>query len=608
MSISMDRTLSLMQEAAVRSDAQAIVVVASAGSGKTEVVARRVERLLSEAPGEAFRVLALSYTVKAADELDQRFRDRLGSLHQRVDTNTIHGFAHSLLRQHGTRIGLPVEAEVLARDEDRAELLARWLRSEGKQVPDDLAGVLRELDVARARLQTSEMLQEWEAALTSIDALDYASMLSRATELLELESTRRQIRRLYAHILVDEGQNLTPAQYSLLTTMIGPPETSEHIPTMIVGDDKQSIVSFAGGDPTLIKRFETDYNATRFDLDQNFRSAETIVNLGDLVARHLGQQQRNSAPPTDYAARGSIQFEECNDEGCEADLITDWASNLLAHGIPAEALAPGESLHVRPEDIAILARSAVALRAVRIALEGAGHSPAVSSTPEEWLSSLAGKVVLELIGMRSAGHHHSTQWELARLLGVSEVAVGSPDALADVLTSHDDAVLRQLAEVCGVPSPGELMNAVSQIAVPNDGGSETIAAWDADCDQLADAWRAFTEQTATAEHTWGNFRMRIARQQRGDDLAGGIRLLTVHKAQGREYRAVAVIGLNEGQFPDFRATNPEERLAELRTFYVAVTRPSRALLLTRPKLRQTRYGPRTTEPSSFLQILQLRGG
>lgn len=601
MSISFDRTLSADQEAAVRSDARAIVVVASAGSGKTEVVARRVERLLGESPGESFRVLALSYTVKAAEELAQRFRDRLGSLHQRVDTNTIHGFAHGLLRQHGTRIGLPVEVEVLVRDEDRAELLSRWLLAEGKRIPEDLAAVFRELDIGRARQQPSEMLQDWEAALASIEALDYGSMLVRATELLQLPSTRRQLGRLYAHVLVDEGQNLTLAQYSLLTTLIGPPEDSQHLPAMLVGDDKQSIVSFAGGDPALIKRFETEYNAVRFDLRENFRSAAAIVHLGEVVAQRLGYIQPNANQH--YAAAGMVTVNESRDEEEEGHFVAAWALQLLSDGIPPQALSPGENPQIKPVDIAILARSAAALRRVRGALQAAGHEPAVSSTAEEWLGSLAGKVLLELMALRSASDHQSTHWELARLLNVSELEVGSPDALAGILVGHDDPLLQQVGRLCSVSTPAELITSVAGISVPERSQSASIAAWDADCAQLIDTWKSFAEQTAVAEQTWGNLRLRIARQQRGDVLDDGIRLLTVHKAQGREYRAVAVVGLNEGQFPDFRATSPEERLAELRTFYVAVTRPSRMLMLSRAAVRPTRYGPRSAEPSKFLQLL-----
>jgi len=97
-------------------------VVAAAGCGKTETVARRIERVLVGSADDPFRVLALSYTVRAADEMRDRFQLMLGDHSRRVDTETIHEFAWSLLRQYGTRIGLPVEPEVLTRDEDRVEL------------------------------------------------------------------------------------------------------------------------------------------------------------------------------------------------------------------------------------------------------------------------------------------------------------------------------------------------------------------------------------------------------------------------------------------------------------------------------------------------------
>ncbi len=104
--------LSPEQLQAVNAVGSAIVVTASAGSGKTEVVARRVERLLDESPNEPFRVLALSYTVKAADELRDRLAHRLGDA-RRVDTDTIHAFAHNIIRQHGTWAALPPEPELV---------------------------------------------------------------------------------------------------------------------------------------------------------------------------------------------------------------------------------------------------------------------------------------------------------------------------------------------------------------------------------------------------------------------------------------------------------------------------------------------------------------
>lgn len=594
--------LSDEQEAAVQSNDRAIVVVASAGTGKTEVAARRVERLLIQSPGASFRVLALSYTLKAAEELRGRFEERLGELHKRVDTNTVHGFAHSLLRQHGTRIGLPVEPEVLVRDEDRAELLARWLHTEGRPVPNDLILVLQRLDVARARLTTSPLLDEWAAALENTGALDYSSMLERATELLALKSASRQIRRLYGHVIIDEAQNLTPAQYELLTALVGPP-SEEHVPAMVVGDDKQSIVSFAGADPTLISRFARDYQATRFELRQNFRSAQAIVAVGDAVASQLGQSPTRVIRTMTYAAPGQIEVHEAADERTEGSHIAGWVARLLSEGLPSGALAPRESPTVRPEDIAVLARSAAALRSTQVALESAGHKPAMSSSPDDWLATLPGKVAFEIVALRSAGSHKSTHWQLSRLLNVDEGEVTAPARIANALKAHEDPGVRALVPLCSIEQPAEFIAAAASLDPPAGVDGQPLASWEADFGQLVDAWYAFTQQTDQVERTWGNFRLYVSRQQRGDDLAPGVRLLTIHKAQGREYRAVAVVGLNDGQLPDFRATSRDDQVAELRTFYVAVTRPSRVLLVSRARSRDTRYGPRSTAPSPYLSYL-----
>ncbi|MCQ3808769.1 MAG: ATP-binding domain-containing protein [Acidimicrobiaceae bacterium] len=88
------------------------------------------------------------------------------------------------------------------------------------------------------------------------------------------------------------------------------------------------------------------------------------------------------------------------------------------------------------------------------------------------------------------------------------------------------------------------------------------------------------------------------------DLGVGVRVLTVHKAQGREFKAVAIAAMNDGQFPDFRATSPDAIQAERQTFYVAATRASRTLLLTRAETRPTHYGARPTEPSPYLQLVK----
>ena len=581
-------TLDSDQRRAVRASARAVVVVAGAGTGKTEVVARRVERLLQSSPDEAFRVLALSYTVKAADELKARFHERLGDLHRRVDTDTIHGFALSLLRKFGTRIGLPTEPEILTRDEDRAEVLMSWLE-EGRH-PDPLTSfdeLFARLDLARARCEPAPYLEEWREALDGAGALDFPSMLDRACELLEGSWAQRHLQRLYDHVIVDEAQNLTPAQYELIRRVIGEPG-SDHLNVVIVGDERQSIVTFAGADPELISRFAKEYDAERIELHRNYRSAERIIQVGRSIAEALEQP----TPPfgAEYAALGTIELAEAEDEPAEGRLVADWVSSLLEGGLDEAAVAPGESVRIQPEEIACLSRSGAALRYTREALNERSIENASASTEDDWVRSVAARLLVEIAAFHSAPDHRSTQRRMESILGNSESTWDDPQS---VLV---DSGRPELAQFFGSQDPMDLLEVANGIDIDDPD-------WSDDLQQLNDAMQLFVDRTDVADRTFGNFRQHIARCQRGDSLDPGVRLLTVHKAQGQEFRAVAVIACNEGQFPDFRAETEEELTSELRTFYVAVSRPTRMLLLTRALSRSTRFGSRRTASSKFLGYL-----
>lgn len=586
------------QQAAVDSNAPALMVVASAGSGKTEVVARRIQRLLLADPEDGGRVLALTYTVKAADELRGRLDARLGALARRVDSDTIHGFAHNLLRTHGTRIGLPLEPELLTRDEDRAELFRSWLEDRGEVEPEDLKGLLAAFDLARAKGYEVARLAEWHQALDDNGALDYPALLAKATELLEVASVRRQVRRLYSSIVVDEAQNMTRAQYDLLVAL-GSDQGAVTIPMMLVGDDKQSIVSFAGADPHLIAKFGDAFAAERHELKTNYRSATVLAAAANKVTAALDHPTGEEVA---FAAPGMIGVESVSSELEEGVRVAAWVSDLLENGLPQRALGHGENSSLRHEDIAILSRAAAGLKFVAAALSDRDIPFALSSTPNEWLTTSAGKVVLEVVGLKAAPEHHSTYWELDRLLD-GNVAEESVDAVRTAIAASGDGLVRAAAGVIDLEDVSDLVPFLQGMELPDDLEDAEAANWQADLLQFSNGWTQFDALAARSDLTWANFKLHCARAQRGDDLAPGVRLLTVHKSQGREYAAVAVVGLNDGQFPDFRAKSESALRDELRTFYVAITRPRRVLLLTRSTVRDTRYGPRATQPSRFLPLL-----
>ena len=585
----MDIVLSPEQRQAVETTSSAVVVVAAAGSGKTEVVARRLERLLGDGDPDGPRALALTYTVKAADELRERLRLQLGDLARRADAETTHSFAFDLLRRHGTRVGLPQEPEVLSRDEDRAELLLEWLADSGQSPPEDIKQTLANVDLARARCEDAPFVNDLRSALMDRGAVDYPAMLEHAVELLRTPWLQRQMTTLYGNVVVDEAQNLTRAQYALLTRIVGEPAT-HHLDAMLVGDERQSIVGFAGADSTLIRTFERQYSAERIELTTNFRSAEKIVAAGHQVAEALGLGSVSTGQT--YPARGSIQYRQLQSEDEEARFLAAWVDSLLIHGIDARALAPGEPPTVQPADIAVLARTAAALRLTREALEDRKIPVAMSVSPEDWVRSPAARLTTEIIGYRAAPDHRSVRRAIAALCA-GDAAWSD---LSTVIARADQVGVQQMKGLCDLEEASELLPYLESVTIEDQD-------WDDDLDQFRQAWETFVDRYGPADRTFANLRQHIARWQRGDNLSDGVRLLTVHKAQGRTFRVLALAACNEGQIPDFRASTSEEAAAELRIFYVAVTRPSRVLLLTRSTSRKTRYGPRASQPSSFLELV-----
>jgi DNA helicase-2/ATP-dependent DNA helicase PcrA len=261
-------------------------------------------------------------------------------------------------------------------------------------------------------------------------------------------------------------------------------------------------------------------------------------------------------------------------------------------GLSAEAIAPGESRIVTPEHIAVLGRTAASLRRVEAELAARNTPYAVSSSESEWASTTLGNLVVDLIAYKGASSHHSVRRRLS-------VACDSVDRdwndLADVLAAAPGDI-HKFKVLCACPTPSALIDRLVEVDIEGPD-------WAADVRLLVDTWNSFVDEAGPSGRTFGNFRQYIYRAQRGNDLAPGVRLLTVHKAQGREFKAVAVVGCTDGQFPDFRARTREDRLSELRAFYVAISRASRQLLLTWPQVRETRYGLRSTDRSPFMEYV-----
>lgn len=212
-----------------------------------------------------------------------------------------------------------------------------------------------------------------------------------------------------------------------------------------------------------------------------------------------------------------------------------------------------------------------------------------------------------MVAFNAAAKHVSPQWQLGRLIDVDPEMLKSREQIANALRSHDDTLISALSHLVFETDMPSFMESLSTIVRNHEAGTSELASWNADMEEIGKAWRDYQATVDRGSRTWLDFRLFCSRRQRGS-ATSGVQLLTVHKSQGREFRAVAIVGMNEGQIPDFRAKSARDQAGELRTFYVAVTRARRVLLLSRALRRDTRYGPRSTTPSPYLRLARQVAG
>jgi DNA helicase-2/ATP-dependent DNA helicase PcrA len=595
------------QQAVVDSDAEALVATASAGTGKTEILARRAERFVNDLDSGNAKVLIITYTTRAANEFKSRLQGRIGGSMQQIQADTVHGFAHSILATHGSHVGLPADFQVITKDEDRAELLAHY---DHWMATDNVPTLFRELDLAQAKCDNPPHLRIWRDALASRGAVDFGEMIAKATEVLLIPAIARMLQVIYGLVIVDEAQNLTEQQYRLLTSLVGKDTATGRplISTTLLGDPNQSVTGFAGGDSGLMKRFAHDYNAQERTLTQNFRSSQRLASLEHVVSHELGGDRPRHSVTVDRSASGVINCDEFPSEEAESSFVADWTERLLKEGLPVEAVSPGETRRVPAEGIAVLARHSAALSAAAKAIEERGFEVALAHNEDDFTATLIGAVALLLIRFRSERHQFAAWTALRRKLEMpdSDFACGeariAKGRLTEALGAHADEHLDVLVPLLEVESPAEFVGALNECQLPESARYEALAGWHADRRLIGETWSEFSNLTPVAERSWTRFALHFDWVQRARDLGPGVRLITVHKAQGREFKAVAVVGMNDGQFPDYRATSESARRSELQAFYVAATRASRVLQLTRAEVRPTRYGDRSTEPSPYLKL------
>jgi DNA helicase II / ATP-dependent DNA helicase PcrA len=594
-----------------------LLVVAGPGTGKTRVLTERVRRLLSISR-EHFRVLALTFTNKAAREMEERLDD-LGELGNRTFIGTLHGFCLDMLSDRGKPVGVTSTPQIFEQFSDRRQVLAeavtadpllnhelmmagdskdrtrkvdQWLRaiSNVKNHPITMSAINDPLE--------QRIFDTYNLGLEASGAHDFDDLLLLAYRLLtENEKIAAFYRRLYRYICIDEAQDLNEAQYAVVKALCGTELTN----VMMVGDPNQSIYGFTTSSPRYMQDFARDFRATKIQLDENFRSSKVVVQIA------------HALEPT-YSVKGQLPLKGHaellvgDDEEGEAKLVADEIQRLCKEGHP-DIEGP-----ITPASCAVLGRTRYTLLAVEkeLDLREMPYFRRVTSLHENE-SEIADEFQLALrvlANPRDQLHMSALlkRWnrklddevihdaeQVVTLLAECAKITGEPrcQAIADAIT-----IVSKSSTRLNIKPAIDVLRKHADSLSPDDMGG----IYD-DTEVMLREWDQYlrngSSQTRTLPGFLSSMALGTSQQIKSD---GATALLTIHSSKGLEFEVIFVVGMAEGIFPDYRSQgNPAQMAEEKRNAFVAVTRSRRLLYFSYPRQRKMPWGDiRVSKPSIFL--------
>ncbi len=628
--------LNAPQAQAVAHPSGPLLVFAGAGSGKTRVITFRIANLVAREGVSAHRILAVTFTNKAARELRSRLEGLLGEdLARRLWVGTFHSLGAKLLRLHGGTIGLKKDFAIYDGTDQKA-LIARILKDlaiDSKEyAPKALLGQIGHYKQQNIRVDAlaadsahmkvvQQVWAQYEARLRTANALDFEDILLRGGELLdeELRLGVVGVRERFDHILVDEFQDTNGTQYRWLKGL-----AHFHRNLCVVGDDDQSIYGWRGADVRNIQSFRRDHpDAEVVKLEQNYRSTARIVEAAlAIVAKTTVREPKKLW--TENEAGEPIHVVELPDERAEATFALRCIRDALDEGASPADFAVFYRLHAQSrvlEDALRTARVAYkviggtrfyeraevkdALAYLRLALNPSSdvdflrvvNVPArgIGDTTVERLASRAkrlGKVLFEALdnledeGTIAPAARRKLEAFRALINGFQRaITEDTPSAFVD-----------RVLEATGYRKSLEKEDSVEADARLGN------------LEELRSALLDFERECSLRgeDPTIATWLENAALHSEADNAAGeAVSMMTVHAAKGLEFPYVILTGMEEQLFP-YRGLDPGERDEldeERRLAYVAITRARERLVCTHVRARQLFGQTRVGIESRFLREL-----
>jgi DNA helicase-2/ATP-dependent DNA helicase PcrA len=625
--------LNQQQKKAVATPPGPVLVLAGPGSGKTRVLTYRIAYLIAVLNVPAYQIMAVTFTNKAAREMQTRVEELLSGKSDGLWLGTFHAICGRILRREAAH--LPIDSNYVIFDtDDQLSLVRRVLKekrvNEKEYTPRK---VLEKISTAKNDLITpdeypllgyrDELVQEvyraYQDYLVASNALDFDDMLLYTAHLLETEpEVRGKYARRFHHILVDEFQDTNKAQYYLLRYL-----SSYHKNLFVVGDEDQSIYRWRGADYHNVERFTRDFpDAEKVLLEQNYRSTQTILDAAVAVIDE-NPNRTHKALFSDRGAGDEIVVFEAGDDLEEASYVVDTISRQVVSGQAKES------------DFAIMYRTNAQSRLLEEAFRRINMSYRLVGTQRFY----GRREVRDMIAFLRLIYNPQDEVSLARVInlptrGIGSVTLEKLRTLAGQTGRSSGAILLSLGGDDGVDYNEQLGRAADRLK-PFGG---MLTGWRENMDKvplvdlfdqilLDTGYEAFIKDESDEEQDrWANvLELRsvlleyedqglaefleamalVSDQDTLPDTLDAPTLMTLHAAKGLEFDQVFIIGLDEYYLPHSRSMDEPEAMAEeRRLFYVGLTRAKNRLYLLRANRRRSPYGSyETMQPSRFLENL-----
>lgn len=618
------------QLAAVNHQSGPLLVFAGAGSGKTRVITCRIARLVAQGIAP-YRILAVTFTNKAAKEMRERIEAMIGDQAKQLYMGTFHSICSKMLRVDGKHIGLDPNF-VIYDDSDQLSLIREILKQ--KNIDDkaiQARGVLSEISSAKERLLSPEqysnqatgfferivadVYKSYSALLKKANALDFDDLLLVTVRMLEQsELVRQKYQERFIQIMVDEFQDVNQVQYKLIKIL-----GEKHRNVTVVGDDDQSIYAWRGADVAFILKFPHDWkDSTTIKLERNYRSTKTILG----VAHEVIKKNRSRADKqmwTDNQEGAEVTLSQAGTEHDESRMVADMIMRDVRSG--RRQFRDFAILYRTNSQSRVVEEILISLRIPHVLVGGQRFYErkeikdmmsylrlVYNSSDDVGLKRI---INIPARGIGTATLSQFDQWSAKRSLPImfalrdQEIQSGMTKKVRGnvqkLLATLDEA--RDLADQGPItPVLKHLLTGTGYVDALKEENTEEAMGRLENLQELINVTQEFdqsSESPSLAEFLEGV--ALISDIDAASDGGNSVTLMTLHSAKGLEFPVVFLVGLEEGIFPHSRSLGSDHEIEEERRLaYVGMTRAREELHLFHAHRRSIFGQPSFNHRSRFL--------